>query len=87
VLTYDIIIIGTGAGGGGRVERFVVARLPPHVWHDPADNGEDISTGQQLIGHSDPKTTTSYDRRPAEARCKATRKISVPYFKRWRANE
>lgn len=44
--------------------------------------GEDISTVAQILGHADVRTTARYDRRPAEARRKAARKISVPYFGR-----
>lgn len=57
-------------------------------WHDfrrtvageLLNAGEDISTVAQILGHADVRTTQRYDRRPAEARRKAARKISVPYF-------
>jgi integrase len=59
-------------------------------WHDfrrtnaskLLDVGEDIATVAALLGHASVNTTKRYDRRPAEARRKAARKISVPYFER-----
>lgn len=59
-------------------------------WHDLRrtfagvllDANEDIATVAQLMGHSSVITTSRYDRRPAEARRKAARKVSVPYFER-----
>jgi len=41
----------------------------------------DVSTVQKLMGHSDPKTTTGYDRRPEETRQQAVRGVHVPYLK------
>jgi site-specific recombinase XerD len=59
-------------------------------WHDfrrtnaskLLDTGEDIATVAALLGHASVNTTKRYDRRPAEARRKASRKISVPYYGR-----
>lgn len=70
--------------------RAVEAHLPALTWHDLRrtfagtllDAGEDIATVAALMGHSSVTTTARYDRRPAEARRKASRKISVPYFER-----
>jgi integrase/recombinase XerD len=45
---------------------------------DLMDAGVDISTVQQLMGHSSVVTTQRYDRRPATERRRAVRKISVP---------
>jgi site-specific recombinase XerD len=62
----------------------------PLNWHDfrrtvageLLSAGEDISTVAGILGHANVTTTARYDRRPAEARRKAVRKISVPYFRR-----
>jgi integrase len=62
----------------------------PLTWHDfrrtfagnLLDAGEDIATVSALMGHSNSNTTQKYDRRPAEVRRKAARKISIPHFKR-----
>jgi integrase len=62
----------------------------PITWHDfrrtfagaLLDAGEDIATVSAMMGHSSVATTGHYDRRPAEARRKAARKISIPHFKR-----
>ena len=70
--------------------RATEAGLTNVSWHDfrrtyagtLLDTGEDISTVAQLMGHSNVATTQRYDRRPAEARRKAARKVSVPYFER-----
>ena len=75
------------------IRRAAFAELPALTWHDLRrtfagtllDAGEDIATVAALMGHSSVTTTARYDRRPAEARRKASRKISVPYFERARA--
>lgn len=75
--------------------RAVEAHLPRLSWHDLRrtfagtllDAGEDIATVAAMMGHSSVTTTARYDRRPAEARRKAARKISVPYFERARPVE
>lgn len=59
-------------------------------WHDfrrtfaggLLDAGEDIATVAALMGHASVNTTARYDRRPAEARRRAARKVSTPYFGR-----
>lgn len=68
------------------------AHLLALTWHDLRrtfagtllDAGEDIATVAALMGHSSVTTTARYDRRPAEARRRASRKVSVPYFERAR---
>jgi integrase len=72
------------------VKRSAEAGVKDLGWHDfrrtvageLLNVGEDISTVAQILGHADVRTTARYDRRPAEARRKAARKISVPYFGR-----
>lgn len=60
------------------------------AWHDLRrtvastllDKGEDISTVASVLGHAQIETTRKYDRRPEQAKRRAVRKISVPYFMR-----
>ena len=71
-------------------KRAAQAGLSSLTWHDfrrsfagaLLDAGEDIATVAALMGHASVTTTARYDRRPAEARRRAARKISVPYFGR-----
>ena len=63
------------------------ARLKPLTWHDfrrtfagnLLDSGADLATVQRLMGHSDPSTTSGYDRRGEETRRKAVQALFVPY--------
>jgi len=71
-------------------KRLTEAGLKSITWHDfrrsfagsLLDAGEDIATVASMMGHASVNTTARYDRRPAEARRKAARKISTPYFGR-----
>lgn len=85
--------IGTGRMSNVAMHKILEKRakeagLTNVSWHDfrrtfagaLLDVGEDISTVSQLMGHSSVNTTARYDRRPAEARRRAAKKISVPYF-------
>lgn len=70
--------------------RAIQAGLTNLGWHDfrrtfageLLQAGEDIATVAALMGHASVNTTAQYDRRPAETRRRAARKISTPYFGR-----
>jgi site-specific recombinase XerD len=68
-------------------KRLTEAKVKPLTWHDfrrsfagnLLDAGVDLATVQRLMGHSDPTTTSNYDRRGDETRRKAVRALFVPY--------
>ncbi len=43
------------------------------------DAGEDISTVEKMMGHSNVNTTAGYDRRDAKSKKRAAGKLHVPY--------
>jgi integrase/recombinase XerD len=67
-----------------RAKKAGVAVLSPHDFRrtyigDLLNAGVDLSTVQKLAGHSDPKITAQYDRRPAEVRRAAVNLLHVPF--------
>ena len=68
-------------------KRIEDAKLKPLTWHDfrrsfagnLLNNGQDLVTVQKLMGHSDPRTTGNYDRRPDTVRREAVKTLFVPY--------
>lgn len=66
-----------------------VAKFTPHDLRrtfagDMLDAGEDLATVQATMGHTDPRTTSRYDRRGSRTRRAAAQKIDVPYKPRRR---
>ena len=68
-------------------KRIRAAGITPMTWHDfrrtfagnLLDNGQDLVTVQKLMGHSDPTTTSNYDRRGDEVKRRAVKTLFVPY--------
>ncbi|MEU6040497.1 site-specific integrase [Actinomadura sp. NPDC047616] len=68
------------------VKRRREARLPPMTPHDfrrtfigdLLDQGVDLATVQQLVGHASPATTARYDRRPERQRRNAVDRLTFP---------
>jgi site-specific recombinase XerD len=68
-------------------KRIGEAKVKPLTWHDfrrtfagnLLDSGTDLATVQKLMGHSDPTTTSNYDRRGDEVKRRAVKSLFVPY--------
>ncbi len=68
-------------------KRIEEARTKHLTWHDfrrtfagnLLDAGTDLATVQKLMGHSDPTTTSNYDRRGEEVKRRAVKTLFVPY--------
>ncbi len=66
------------------------ANVAPLTWHDLRrtlagdllSDGADVSTVQQVLGHSSPATTTRYDRRDRSVRQAALKRRKTPYTRR-----
>ena len=68
--------------------RGAAAGLEAYTWHDfrrtligdLLDAGVDLALVQRMVGHSDPRTTSRYDRRPEAAKAEASELVAIPYF-------
>lgn len=72
-------ILASRAEGAG-VKAFTPHDLRRTFAGDLLDAGEDISTVQKMMGHSNANTTAGYDRRDSRAKKKAASRLHVPYF-------
>lgn len=64
------------------VEHFTPHDLRRTFAGDLLDANVDISTVQKLMGHDNPATTASYDRRGSRARVDAVKHLHIPYQRR-----
>jgi site-specific recombinase XerD len=72
-----------------RAKQANVSDFSPHDFRrtfvgDMLDRGVDIVTVQKIAGHSDPATTSRYDRRPEAVKQAAAGKLHYPYKRRER---
>jgi site-specific recombinase XerD len=70
-----------------RAKQAGVNKISPHDLRrtfisNMLEAGVDLATISQIVGHEDIKTTAIYDRRPEEAKKKATQLLNVPYKRR-----
>jgi integrase len=68
-----------------RADQAGVKHFSPHDMRrsfagDLLDAGADLVTVQKLMGHSDPRTTSGYDRRDGKNKRAAIDKLHVPYY-------
>jgi len=73
---YNLLCNRAGAAG---IKRFSPHDLRRSFISELLDRGADISTVQQLAGHSNIQTTARYDRRGEKAKRKAQELLYVPY--------
>lgn len=77
---YDILKRRADASG---VDSFTPHDLRRTFAGDLLDAGVDLATVQKMMGHSNPATTASYDRRGERAKRAAASKLHVPYKRRY----
>lgn len=73
------MLVKRGAEAG--VENFSPHDLRRTFVSDLLDKGADIATVSKMAGHANVETTARYDRRPEEAKVKASKLLHVPYRK------
>ena len=76
---YVIVKARSAAAG---VEEFSPHDLRRTYAGDLLDAGADLATVQKLMGHSDPRTTSGYDRRGERVKREAAGRLHVPYKRR-----
>jgi len=77
---YDILSRRADEAG---VDSFTPHDLRRTFAGDLLDAGVDLATVQKMMGHSNPATTASYDRRGERAKRAAATKLHVPYKRRY----
>lgn len=81
---YDIL---NRRGGEAGVDSFTPHDLRRTFAGDLLDAGVDLATVQKMMGHSNPATTASYDRRGERAKRAAASKLHLPYKRRYSDKE
>ena len=81
---YDILSRRAEEAG---VDSFTPHDLRRTFAGDLLDAGVDLATVQKMMGHSNPATTASYDRRGERAKRAAASKLHLPYKRRYSDTE